>query len=109
MKVVKLGSMVKGWFIGNFEPTLVKTNDVEVAIKRYKKGDYENSHFHKIATEITAIVSGEVEMNGVRYVTDDIIVIDPFDKTDFRAITDVVTAVVKIPGAYNDKYGVTGE
>jgi hypothetical protein len=28
--------MVGGWIIGNFDPSLLKTNDVEVAIKRYK-------------------------------------------------------------------------
>ena len=33
MKTAKLVDMVKGWFIGNFEPTLLKTNDCEVAAK----------------------------------------------------------------------------
>ena len=47
MKTAKLGSMIKGWFIGNFEPTLLRTNDVEVAVKEYKKGDYEELHYHK--------------------------------------------------------------
>jgi hypothetical protein len=40
MKVDKLDRMVKGWFVGNFEPTVIKTNDVEVAVKKYKAGDY---------------------------------------------------------------------
>lgn len=104
MKKANLKNFVKGWFVGNFTPTLITTNDVEVAIKRYKAGDYESSHYHKIATEITVIVSGEVEMNGVRYKEDDIIVIEPNDKTDFRCVTDVITAVVKYPGANDDKY-----
>ena len=62
MKVAKLEDMVKGWFVGNFDPTLIKTNDVEVAVKEYKKGDYEEKHYHKIATEITVIVSGKVRI-----------------------------------------------
>lgn len=70
-----LNNFIKGWFVGHFTPTLIDTNDVEVSIKKYKAGDQEKSHYHKIATEITAIVSGEVEMNGVKYVADDIIVI----------------------------------
>jgi len=49
-------------------------------------------------------VTGEVEMNGQRYVAGQIIVIEPGDVTDFKAITDATTAVVKIPGALNDKY-----
>ena len=43
MKTAKLEDMVKGWFVGNFEPSLLKTNDVEVAVKSYKKGDYEEN------------------------------------------------------------------
>jgi hypothetical protein len=100
----KLQDMVKGWFIGAFEPTLYSTNDVEVGVKSYKKGDYEAAHYHKVATEFTVIIEGEVEMNGVRYVKDDIIKIQPGVSTDFRVITDTITIVVKIPGASSDKY-----
>ena len=57
MKTAKLEDMTKGWFIGNFNPSLLKTNDVEVAVKSYKKGDYEGRHYHKIATEFTCIIS----------------------------------------------------
>ena len=101
-----LSDMVGGWLIGNFEPSLLKTNDVEVAVKRYKAGDYDSLHYHKIGTEYTVIVSGQVEMSGKIYNENDILVINPSDATDFRAITDAITVVVKIPGASNDKYTV---
>jgi mannose-6-phosphate isomerase-like protein (cupin superfamily) len=104
MKKDTLKDFFRGWFIGNFSPTLIKTNEVEIGVKRYKAGNSEAAHHHKIATEITVIISGEVEMNGVKYVEDDIIVIDPNDSTDFKCLTDVVTVVVKYPGANNDKY-----
>ena len=100
----KLENMIKGWFIGNFEPSLYKTNDVEVGIKKYSAGDFENSHYHKIATEFTVIISGTVELNGVQYFENEIIKIIPGVITNFKAITDVVTVVVKLPGANNDKY-----
>ena len=106
MKTARLDDMVKGWFVGNFEPTLYRTNDVEVAVKRYKPGDYDAAHFHKIATEITVVVSGRVRMNSVEYGAGDIIVMEPGDVTDFEALTDVVNVVVKLPGANNDKYVV---
>lgn len=104
MKTEKLDNMVKGWFVGNFEPSLCKTNNVEVAIKRYKAGKYEEAHYHKIATEITVIISGEVKMGENRLKTGDILIIEPNESVDLLAITDTVTAVVKIPGANNDKY-----
>ncbi|TXT33835.1 MAG: hypothetical protein FD136_645, partial [Chitinophagaceae bacterium] len=62
-----LDEMVKGWFIGNFNPTLFKTNDVEVAVKKYKAGDNEPSHHHKIATEFTVVLNGVIEMNGEKF------------------------------------------
>jgi hypothetical protein len=99
-----LEEMFKGWFIGNFEPSLFKTNDVEIGVKKYKKGEFENSHFHKIATEFTVVISGIVEMNDVQYFENDIVKIIPGISTNFKALTDVVTVVVKLPGANNDKY-----
>ena len=101
MKTAKLENMLKGWFIGNFEPTLLRTNGVEVAVKEYKKGDYEELHYHKIATEITVITQGRVKMNGVEY----IIVMEPGESTDFECLEDETqNVVVKIPGVNNDKY-----
>ena len=105
MKIARIYEMTKGWFIGNFEPSLLKTNAVEVALKKYKKGDYEKAHYHKIATEFTVIVSGRVRMNGKEYIEGDIIVIEPNDSTDFEALEDnTVNVVVKIPGSNDDKY-----
>jgi hypothetical protein len=109
MEKAKIQDMFKGWFIGNFEPSLYKTNDVEVGVKSYSAGDYESAHFHKIATEFTLILDGEVEMNGQKHDAGSIVVIKPFEATDFRALTDVTTVVVKIPGANNDKYLVEND
>jgi hypothetical protein len=33
MKISKLKDMFRGWVVGNFEPSLYKTDDVEVAVK----------------------------------------------------------------------------
>jgi quercetin dioxygenase-like cupin family protein len=104
MKLAKLDKMTNGWFIGNFIPTLIKTNDVEVAVKRYKKGAIEQKHYHKIATEITVVAKGKVKMNGVIYVEGDIILIEPSEVADFEAIEDSINVVVKFPGASDDKY-----
>ncbi len=105
-KVVKsnLKELEKGWFVGNFNPSLYKTNNVEVAVKKYNKGDFEDKHYHKIATEITVIVSGKVKMNDLILKEGDILVIPPFYATDFEALEDTTTTVTKLPGANNDKY-----
>lgn len=104
MKVFYLSEMVKGWFVGNFEPTVLNTNSVEVAVKKYKEGDYEAVHHHKIANEITVIIDGQIKMGGTIYSAGEIILIEPNQATDFLALTDVTTVVVKHPGVNNDKY-----
>ena len=104
MKISSLNDMTKGWFVGNFEPSLYKTNDVEIAVKSYKAGDYEEKHYHKIATEYTVVTRGRVKMFDREFSEGDIIVVEPGDTTDFTALTDTQNVVVKIPGANNDKY-----
>ncbi|HEY5793204.1 MAG TPA: hypothetical protein VIS74_07890 [Chthoniobacterales bacterium] len=100
----RLEGMVRGWFVGDFSPTMLATGEVEVAIQRYPAGSHEAAHFHKVATEITVILEGEAEMLGRIFRTGDIVKLPPGTTTDFKAITDVTTVVVKHPGAKNDKY-----
>lgn len=101
---MNLKDMQLGWFIGMFEPTAYKSKDLELAIKKYKKGDSEQSHFHKKSTEVTAILSGRVLMNGIEYKKDDIITIQPNTSTDFIVLEDTITVVAKLPANTNDKY-----
>lgn len=104
MKRERLERMVKGWFVGSFDPTVLRTDQVEVAVKHYRKGDSEGRHYHKVATEITVIALGRVRMNGVDYESGDIVVLEPNEPTDFEALEDSITAVVKYPSSVNDKY-----
>ena len=104
MKICDLQDFTGGWFIGNFEPAIQKTEDVECAVKLYKAGDKEKKHYHAVATEITVIVSGTVEMNQVSYSAGSIVVVEPNEAFDFYAVTDAVTGVVKIPSIIGDKY-----
>lgn len=104
MKVAKLEDMVRGWFVGDFQPSAYATQSVEVGVKRYAAGENEARHHHKVATEITVILSGHVCMNGIEYRTGDIVTIDPNESSDFNVLADTVTVVVKVPGALNDKY-----
>lgn len=104
MRHDRLEAMTKGWFVGDFQPTALHSTACEVAIKHYREGDHESAHHHKIATEITAIVSGRVRMLGAEWGPGDILTIEPGETTDFLALTDVVTVVVKTPSAPDDKY-----
>jgi quercetin dioxygenase-like cupin family protein len=104
MKRFRLDDMTKGWFVGDFAPTALGTTAAEVAVKAYRAGDREDRHHHKVATELTLVLTGEVRMNGIAYQTGDMVLIEPGESTDFEAVTDVTTVVVKVPSAAGDKY-----
>lgn len=99
--------MIKGWFVGAFAPTALNTDACEVAVKHYKAGDKEAAHYHKVATEVTLVLSGRVKIAGKEWQAGDIVVLEPGEITDFEAITDAINVVVKTPGILNDKYLVT--
>jgi len=102
MKNFKLEDMFNGWFVGDFSPTVFTTKDCEVAIKSYQKGNKEEEHYHKIATEITVIIEGRVRMCGQEWGKGDIIIVEPGESTAFEALSKCTNVVVKIPGAVSD-------
>ena len=104
MKAAKLSDYHRGWFIGDFDPSLEKTEDVEVAVKHFRAGEHESLHYHKIATEYTCVIKGSVQMFGKTWGPGDIVIAEPGDATSFLALFDADLVVVKLPGAKNDKY-----
>jgi quercetin dioxygenase-like cupin family protein len=100
----KLDSFTRGWFVGNFSPTLASTDAAEVAVQRYQAGAYEPKHVHKVATELTLVVAGQARMNGEDIGVGEIVRIPPGTAADFEAVTDVTTVVVKVPCVKGDKY-----
>lgn len=108
MNTGRLQDMVKGWFVGDFDPSVLRTAACEVAVKTYRAGDREELHHHKVATEVTLILAGRVRMCGREWGEGDIVVLEPGEATDFEALTDAMNVVVKTPGASNDKYPGAG-
>lgn len=104
MKVHKLADMSGGWFVGAFQPTCLSIDQCEVAVKSYRAGDHEPAHVHRIATELTLIISGKVSFNGDVYVAGDIVQLEPGESARFAAVEDSVTVVVKSPSVKSDKY-----
>lgn len=104
MKTFKLDDFKRGWFIGNFEPTLIDTKEFEVAVKTYNKGDSEEKHVHKVSDEITVVIYGKCSINGKVFGPGDIIWNEPNDVAKFDALEDMANVIVKIPSVKGDKY-----
>lgn len=104
MKRYHLNDMEKGWLIGNFPKAVYKTKTFEVAVKIEKSGEHVPYHVHKIAHEITCIVTGCVRMNGIKCTKGDIIVLEPGEISDYKVLEDTIAVVVKVPSLPDDKY-----
>jgi dTDP-glucose pyrophosphorylase len=61
---LSLQGMVRGWFIGDFEPSLIRTAEFEVTILHFKKGERCAFHVHHEAVEYNHLVSGRLDFNG---------------------------------------------
>jgi hypothetical protein len=102
----KLSNMTRGWFIGDFEPSLLKTKDFEVGILTHKKGEEWPEHYHKIATEYTVLISGSMTICGELIEPGTIFVLKPYEIADPIFHEDCVILVIKTPSVIGDKYVV---
>lgn len=64
MKIFDIKFFEKGWFIGNFKPSLFSTEDFEIAHHFHKKGFVGEQHYHTESTEYNYIVTGKAYVNG---------------------------------------------
>lgn len=104
MQVFNHDNMKGGWFVGNFDPCVLKTESAEVGVKTYKAGEINAMHYHLCSTEVTMIISGKCRMSDYRLTAGDIIVIEPGEKSDFEAITDCTLVVYKSTSVAGDKH-----
>ena len=103
MKLAKLSEFTNGWFLGNFNPSLFKSEDFEVCVKNFKRGDVEAAHFQKVATEVTVVLYGSVRMGDQILQVDDILIIYKGEVFDFEALSDCKVLGIKFPSLPDDK------
>ncbi len=104
MKIFNLNQYVRGWIIGDFEKSIIRTADFEVGLKEYKKDDCESAHVHKVSKEITVVVSGKFKMNNKILKKGDIVCLEPNELGEFSCLEDGIITVVKTPSVIGDKY-----
>ena len=101
---MNLQQFTKGWLVGDFEPTLFKTKDIEVGVKYYKAGDKEENHYHKVATEYSIILYGSVRMLDQIFKQGQIVTVLPDVENKFECLEDACIVVIKTPSVIGDKY-----
>jgi quercetin dioxygenase-like cupin family protein len=106
MKKRNLNEMWRGWFIGNFDPSILKTENFEVGLLSHKKGEVWPKHYHAVATEYNLLISGSMTICDELIVPGTIFVLEPNEIADPVFHEDCQVLCVKIPSIKGDKYEV---
>ena len=106
MKINKVDEMHRGWFIGNFDPSVLKTKDFEVGVLTHKQGEVWPKHYHAISTEYNVLLSGKMTICGQDIFPGTIFVLEPNEVADPVFHEDCKVLCVKVPSVIGDKYEV---
>lgn len=98
--------MHRGWFIGDFEPSVMRTPLFEIGILTHKKGELWPAHYHKHAIEYNVLLDGSMCIAGEIIKSGDIFWFEPGDVADPEFLEDCRVCVVKRPSIIGDKYEV---
>lgn len=104
VKVFKLENFTNGWFIGDFDPSLLKNTGVELAVMNKKKGRGINDfHYHQHCTEINVLIKGKMSINDLIINENEIFVFDPNVPSVYEYLEDCTFVVFKNKPSNNDK------
>lgn len=106
MKIKNIQDMKRGWLIGDFEPSILRTKDFEVGILTHKKGEFWSAHLHKESEEYNLLLDGKMEINGVLIEPGTIFIIEKNEISKPEFLEDCRVLVVKVPSLPGDKYEV---
>lgn len=108
MKFHKITDFINGWFIGDFEPSLLRTANFEIAHHHYKKGVISTPHTHLVASEYNYIVCGKVYLpTEDRYLeSGDMFIYEPKEVSNVEFLEDTDLIIIKVPSLPTDKYPV---
>lgn len=96
-------SGARGWFIGDFDDAVHRTKDFEICYQKNPRGQTA-SHIHKIAHEITLVISGRQICNGQMFGAGEICVLEPGDISQIEYLEETEVVTIKVPSAPLDKH-----
>lgn len=62
-KTYNLKDFVRGWIIGDFEPSIIRRKDIEIGLLSHKKDEIWPYHIHNETEEINVLISGLMKVN----------------------------------------------
>ena len=101
-----LSEFWRGWFIGNFDPAILKTDQFEVGLLTHTKGEKWPKHYHALHTEYNLLVKGKMNICGETINEGEIFILNPMEVADPEFLEDCLVLCIKQPRAPGDKQEV---
>ena len=96
-------SFVRGWFIGDFEPSIIRTKTWEVALLRHNKGEKWDFHYHAQADEVNVLLNGRMMLNGYEIRARNVFTIPKKQIACPLFLEDCLILCIKTPSVIGDK------
>jgi quercetin dioxygenase-like cupin family protein len=106
MILSKITDYFRGWFIGDFENSILRTKDFEVGLLTHKKGEVWPAHYHKEAIEYNVLVKGKMLIKDKELSDGDVFIFEKGEVADPIFLEDCTVVCVKVPSIPTDKYVV---
>ncbi|NYZ17820.1 hypothetical protein HL658_35205 [Azospirillum sp. RWY-5-1] len=104
MDVHRIDDFKGGWFIGDFEPALLRTAGFEVGWKVHHRTEFIAPHIHQQLTEYNLLAHGSMRVNGRELGPGDLFILHKGERVDAEVLTEEAHVVcVKVPSVPSDK------
>lgn len=103
MRIIPLSEFTRGWFIGDFEPSVLKTSKFEVGVFKHSKGEDWPTHYHQYHTEYNVLVTGKMSIYGTIIEPESVFVVPKKSIVKPVFLEDCVIVCVKSPSIPGDK------
>lgn len=104
VKVSRLEAMTRGWLIGDFTPSILRTSAFEVAYLHHKKDENWPAHVHNLADEYNVLIRGSMMINNEQISQGDIFIIKKGMMTKATFLEDCEILCIKVPSVPSDKH-----
>jgi len=101
--VINIDHYIRGWLIGNFEPSIINTTEFEIGVLNHKKDEKWAFHYHEKTREINILLEGEMIINNIPLHKDTIFIFESNMISCPLFLTDCIVLCIKLPSLPNDK------
>ena len=106
MLISELSDYWRGWVIGDFSPSILKTDLFEVGILKHQRNEDWPAHYHAEATEYNILVEGSMMIQEKIITAGTVFVLEKKEIANPIFLEDCTVVCIKVPSRPSDKINV---